>query len=102
MYLTRSTLLAVAIVVLAAACGGSGTQTPTPPTDSTGSATGRRAECDKAGPSSLRAATCAARGNPSLDPEFSKRFVAPSADTTDCETTTNLVFYAADDWMRLA
>jgi len=90
-------LLLVALLV--PACGGGANRDPS---ERPVTAAGSTSLCDEAGPSSLRAATCQATGKPSLDPDFSSSFAAPKVDRSGCTTSASVVFYAADDWMRLA
>ena len=100
--MSRLSLLAVLLgIALSAGCGGGEAGGPVAgePISAEQSSTN---PCDRPGNSTLRPAVCSATGTPSLDPAFSRDFVAPATDRSSCTTSAALVFYAADDWMRLA
>jgi hypothetical protein len=44
---------------------------------------------------------CQSTGLATLEPAFSRDFVAPKVDASGCSSSQSLVFYAADDWERL-
>jgi hypothetical protein len=98
----RGLALAAVLVALAlAGCAGSAGKEQTEATSSSTAAEGATG-CDSEGPASLEAAACQSSGVDSLDPKYSRDFVPPKVDSSQCTGSTNLVFYAADDWIRLA
>jgi hypothetical protein len=101
--LRHACALVVCASLLAACGGGSGGGQGTAAEPAT---VPEASLCDKPGPSSLAAAECASNGLASLDPAFSASFKAPKRNEADagreCESAAQIVFYAQDDWLRLA
>ena len=97
----RLVLLGITCAAIATACGGGEPAPATQANETQAAATS--ADCKAASEhNSLAHATCRAKGVDSLDPGFSASFKAPQVDSSACHDSATLVFYAADDWMRLA
>ena len=91
----------ITCAAIATACGGGEPAPATQANETQAAATS--ADCKAASEhNSLAHATCRAKGVDSLDPGFSASFKAPQVDSSGCHDSATLVFYAADDWMRLA